>query len=117
MTIQTLTVEKTRAAIKKCMKKGMLGAQCINKKTKPSYLYNNGSKCAIGAALTITALNKILAAEKNQKRYFTVYTLISKGLIKCENDSWHREIQYAHDNWQRGLGTEKHFLRVLNREL
>jgi hypothetical protein len=99
--MQHLTNEHLRESCRRAIQEGTLGA--LTHRSEGKYLYDDGSKCAIGCALDLPTLEAVLAAEQvsmaRTNGYLIVSNLVAQGLITCENPLFAAYLQQVHDGW------------------
>lgn len=96
-----LTYNEVRAAAKKAFDEGRLQAQ-NEVSPVPRYLTNEGTVCAIGAALPKEIANRFDAGEFGGT--YGIGGLIEEGIVSVSDDTEKLRLGYLqnlHDNWLR----------------
>lgn len=90
---QFLSVEQAKAAAREYYLAGKLTAQCADQHDRNClYLQEDGTRCAIGAALTDETLGRTLEGE-------TVAMLVASRKLNTDDVQGLQRLQGAHDSW------------------
>lgn len=120
--VQILTAAEIKAANRKALEDGTLGAL---KNNTGRYVYEDGCRCAIGVTLNNDTLEKVAEIERLRGSYLRIYALKREGIIEIKDEaesSWAAILQTLHDEWAssngrgRGIVAERreHFMAWLD---